>query len=173
MKDLLRSADFLAHFDPRKTLVLECDACPDGIGAVISHDVGVGVRRPIGFLCRVLTEAEKKYSQLEREALALVLGVSKFCQYLLGKPFTLLTDHKPLVGLFHPDRAVPVMAAARIQRWALQLNAYGYVIKHQQEKDNVPADALSRLPMSVMSQPETLEETGDGVEYGLTHGKPP
>nr|XP_037275833.1 uncharacterized protein LOC119168536 [Rhipicephalus microplus] len=105
VKDLLKSADFLAHFDPHKPLVLECDASPDGIGAVLSHDVGGGVLRPIGFRSRLLTGAEKNYSQLEREALALVF-----------------------------DRPVPVMAAARIQRWALLLSAYDYVIKHQPGK---------------------------------------
>ncbi|KAK8782559.1 hypothetical protein V5799_016097, partial [Amblyomma americanum] len=66
------------------------------------------------------------------------------------------------------DRAVPVMAAARIQRWALLLSAYDYVIKHQQGKNNVPADALSRLPTSATSQPESLEETGDGEYVFLT-----
>lgn len=166
VKDLLKSADFLAHFDPHKPLVLECDASPDGIGAVLSHDVGGGVLRPIGFRSRLLTGAEKNYSQLEREALALVFGASKFRQYLLGNTFTLMTDHKPLVALFHPDRPVPVMAAARIQRWALLLSAYDYVIKHQPGKDNIPADALSRLPTSATSQPETQEETVDG-EYVL------
>ncbi|XP_077505144.1 uncharacterized protein LOC144114950 [Amblyomma americanum] len=80
-----------------------------------------------------------------------------------------LTTHTAdlLSGRCAPDKAVPVMAAARIQRWALLLSAYDYVIKHQPEKDDVPADALSRLPTSATSQPETLEETGDGEYPGV------
>ncbi|XP_077553093.1 uncharacterized protein LOC144167789 [Haemaphysalis longicornis] len=64
------------------------------------------------------------------------------------------------------DKAIPVMAAARIQRWPLLLCAYDYVIKHQPGKDNVPADALSRLSTSATSQPETQEATGGGEYAG-------
>lgn len=151
VKDLLILADFLAHFDPHRPLAPECDASRDGIGALLSHDVGSGVLRPITFRSRLLTEAENNYSQREREALALVFGGSKFRQYLLGNTFTLMTDHKPLVGLFHPDWPVPVMAAARIQRWAQLLSAYDYVIKHQPGKERSsrcpePAPHVSNFP---------------------------
>lgn len=98
VKDLLKSTHFLAHFDPRKPLILECNASPQGIGAVLSHNVGGGVLRPIGFRSRLLAEAEKNYSQLEREALARVFGASKFRHYLLGNPFTMKTGNKPLVA---------------------------------------------------------------------------
>ncbi|XP_040069342.2 uncharacterized protein LOC115329771 isoform X2 [Ixodes scapularis] len=162
-KTQLKKADFLAHFDPDKPLILECDASPLGIGAVLSHDVGQEVLRPIGFRSRTLTAAERNYSQLEREALALVFGVSKFRTYLLGRCFTLATDHKPLLGLFHPDKAVPAMAAGRIQRWALLLGAYNYVIQHKDGKANIPADALSRLPASGSAPPESAEDV-DGWE---------
>lgn len=87
-----------------------------------------GADRPIGFRSRVLPAAEKSYSQLEREALALVFGVTKFREYLLGQKLTLLTDHKSLVWLFHPDKAIPAMAASRIQRLALILSAYTYQV---------------------------------------------
>lgn len=106
----------LAHYDPTKPLLLECDASPHGIGAVLSHRCGSEVK-PVGFRSRTLTSAEKNYSQLEREALALVFAVTKFRDYLLGREFTLVTDHKPLVGLLHHDKAVSTMAAAGIQRW--------------------------------------------------------
>lgn len=87
-----------------------------------------GVDRSIGFGSRVLSNAEVRYSQLEWEALALVFGVQIFQEYLFGRTFTLVTDHKPLVGLLRDDRPTPVMAAARIQRWALTLGAYRYRI---------------------------------------------
>ncbi|XP_077541814.1 uncharacterized protein LOC144153919 [Haemaphysalis longicornis] len=71
-----------------------------------------------------------------------------------------------LSGRCAPDKAIPVMAPARIQRWALLLSAYDYVIEHQPGKDNIPGDALSRLPTSATSQPQTQEETGDGEYAG-------
>lgn len=78
----------MAQFDVRQDFVLECDASPEGIGAVLSHDVGGRVRWPIGFHSWVLAVAEKNYLQLQHEASALVFSVLKFQQYLLGKPFT-------------------------------------------------------------------------------------
>lgn len=157
-KEALRHAKMLTHFDPSKSLRLECDASPYGIGAVLSHRVA-GVDKPIGFRSRTLTPAERNYSQLEREALALVFGVSKFRDYLLGRSFVLVTDHKPLVGLFREDRPTPVMAAARIQRWSLLLGAYQYKIEHKPGGENLNADALSRLPLPTPDDaPEEISE---------------
>lgn len=112
-KQILKDAQLLVHFDPSKELKLECDASPYGVGAVLFHSVG-NEYRPIGFRSRTLTKAERNYSQLEREALALIFGVSSFRDFLLGRQFTLVTDHQPLLGLLRPDCQTPPMAAARI-----------------------------------------------------------
>nr|XP_050045697.1 uncharacterized protein K02A2.6-like [Dermacentor andersoni] len=145
-KRAMVAAELLVHYDPEKPLRLECDASPVGVGAVLSHRIG-NTDYPISFRSRALTPAERNYSQLEKEALALVFGVTKFRDYLLAKHFTLVTDHKPLTGLFHPERPIPHMAAARIQRWALLLSAYHYDIEYRQGQLNANADALSRLPL--------------------------
>ncbi|KAK8783048.1 hypothetical protein V5799_015611 [Amblyomma americanum] len=115
VKNSLINSDMLVHFDPTKELVLECDASPEGIGAVLSHVID-GIERPIAFRSRTLTKTEKNYSQLEREALALVFAVVKFRDYLLCREFTLKTDREPLVGLFKENRPIPTTAASRIQR---------------------------------------------------------
>ena len=75
-----------------------------------------GAEQPISYTSHTLTSAEKKYSQLDKEALAVVYGGTKFHQYLYGRDFTLFTDHKPLTYLFSSDRAVPQMASSRLQR---------------------------------------------------------
>lgn len=77
----------LVHYDPDKPLVLTCDASPYGIGAVLSHTIEDGTDRPVAYASRTLTTAEKKYSQLEREGLAVVFGTKKFYNYLYGRPF--------------------------------------------------------------------------------------
>ena len=59
--DLLSSKQLLVHYDPAKKLVLSCDASSHGIGAVLSHVMGNGEERPIAFISRTLTVAEKKY----------------------------------------------------------------------------------------------------------------
>ena len=132
-KRLLQSPSLLVHYDLQLPLLLACDASPNGIGAVLSHRLPNGDERPIGYVSRTLTKAEKNYSQLEKEALALIFGVSKFhkIEYVHGRHFTLLSDHKPLQSLLNERKATPAMASARIQRLALILSAYEYDIRYQ------------------------------------------
>ena len=73
--------------------------------------------------------------------------MTKYRQYLLGRHFKLLTDHKPLITLLGEHKPVPLLAAARIKRWALLLAAYDYTIEFISGKDNVFADFLSRKPI--------------------------
>ncbi|XP_049527605.1 uncharacterized protein LOC125947237 [Dermacentor silvarum] len=76
-----------------------------------------------------------------------MFGAERFQQYLWGREFEAVTEHKPLLGLLGPDKAVPVQASPRVIRWALRLAAYSYRLVYRQEKDLGPADALSRLPL--------------------------
>ena len=148
VKQLLQSSRVLVHFDPSLPLILECDASPYGVGAVLSHRMANNDERPICFASRSLSDVERRYSQLDKEALALVFGVKKYHQYLYGRKFELKTDHKPLVHIFGPSKSTPAMASSRIQRWALTLGAYSYSIQYKKGKENSNADALSRLPLS-------------------------
>lgn len=104
--------------------------------------------KPIGFASCTLTDAEKGYSQLDKEGLAIVSVVKCFHQYLYGREFKSYTDHKPLMSLFSETRCIPMLASARIQHWALSLSAYQYTIVYRMGRDNVTTDALSRLPLS-------------------------
>ncbi|KAG8191041.1 hypothetical protein JTE90_029484 [Oedothorax gibbosus] len=145
-KRTIGSSSLLVHFDNNKEVVLACDASPYGLGAVISHKTAEG-DRPIAFASRSVTKAEKNYSHLEKEALALVFGITRFRNYLLGRPFTLLTDHRPLLSILSENKPVPPVAAARILRWALTLSAYAYKIQFRKGSSNGNADACSRLPL--------------------------
>ena len=106
-----------------------------------------GTERPIGFVSRTLSDAEKKYSQLEKEALSCVVGVTRFRSYLCGYHFELQTDHKPLLSLFNEKKAIPQQATNRIQRWAWTLASYEYTISWRNTTQHANADALSRIPL--------------------------
>ena len=147
-KELLSSAKVLVHYDPKRPLILECDASARGVGAVLSHVTEEG-ERPVAFASRSLNEAEVRYSQIEREALAIIFGVKRFHKMLYGREFTLRSDHKPLLFIFNENKAIPTMASARIQRWALLLSAYKYKMEYMKGSEIVSADALSRLPLPV------------------------
>jgi len=142
-KEQLVSSQVLVHFDPKFEIRLACDASDYGIGAVLSHRFPDGSEKPVAFMSRTLNEAEKKYSQIEKEGLACVVGVTRFHSYLYGHHFVLQTDHKPLLTLFNEDKPIPKQASNRIQRWAWKLVAYEYTMAFRTSKQHGNADALT------------------------------
>ena len=88
-KKALQTDSLLVHYDSWKPLLLACDASQYGLGVVLSHVFKKGEERPIAFMSRMLTPAEKNYSQLEKEGLAIISGVKKFHKYLFGRHFTI------------------------------------------------------------------------------------
>ena len=89
VKGILTSDSVLAHYDPFKPLLLACDASPYGVGAVLSHKFADGLEQPVAYASRSLGPAEKKYSQLDKEGLALIFGVKN------DSTNTLLVDISP------------------------------------------------------------------------------
>lgn len=144
-KKALAESGVLVHFDPTKPIVVVADSSSYGVGVVLCHLID-GVERPVCFASRTLNKAERNYSQLEKEALALVFGVRKFHNYLWGQSFSLITDHKPLLGVFSNTKQISPQASGRIQRWSLLLQAYQFTLKHRSGRILGTADALSRLP---------------------------
>eukprot|EP00731_Ephydatia_muelleri_P003019 Em0001g3019a len=140
LKDLLCADTVLAHFDPSLPIGISCDASEVGVGAVLFHWYSDGGERPIA-------NASKTLSQIQKEALAIVFALRKFHQFLYGRPFILITDHKPLLALFGPTKATPALAANRLACRALMLGQYHYTIEYWKSAEHGNADALSHLPV--------------------------
>ncbi|XP_060810048.1 uncharacterized protein K02A2.6-like [Amyelois transitella] len=147
-KKSLLSDKVLAHYEEGRPLVLSVDSSAYGIGAVLAHRYPDGSERPVSCASRTLNQAERNYSQLDKEALAIYYGILKHHQFLYGRHFTLRSDHKPLTYIFGEKRGIPQTAASRLQRWAARLAGYDFKIEFVRSADNGPADTLSRLPLS-------------------------
>ena len=136
LKAMASDAPVLRYFDPKLPLTLSVDASSKGIGAVILQE-----GQPIAYGSRALTTAQQNYAQIEKEALAVVYGCTKFHYYIYGRPVLVESDHKPLQSIF----AKPLMKAPlRLQRLLLTLQKYDLKVTYKPGKLMFLADALSR-----------------------------
>ena len=119
-----------------------------GLGLCCHHRFNDGMEQPLAYASRTLTPAELKYAQLPKEALSIIFIVKHFHQYLCGCKFTIVSDHKPLRYILRETKRIPPMASARVQRWALMLSAYIYLICYKPGVDHANADGLRRLPVA-------------------------
>lgn len=144
-KKILQSDLLLTHYNPALELIVAGDASNSGIGACILHRFQDGSVKAIYHASRTLNSAERNYSQIEKEGLALIYAVTKFHRMVYGRHFVLQTDHKPLLSIFGSKKGIPVYTANRLQRWALTLIAYDFTIEYVKTDDFGHADILSRL----------------------------
>ncbi len=94
VKGLISAAPVLAHFDHKKPVVVQCDASQHRLRAVLLQE-----DHPIAYASRSLTQAERNYTQIEKELLSIVYAMEKFHVYTYGRHITVQNDHKPLVPI--------------------------------------------------------------------------
>lgn len=168
-KENFKSNTVLAHFDPKLPLILATDASPYGVGAVLSHRYPDGTERVLQYASQSLSDTQKRYTQIDKEAYAIILGVKKFHQYLFGSKFTLYTDNRPLVQIFASTKALPANTALRMQHYAVFLQGFSFDIKYKNTKLNSNADCLSRLPIptSTMADRDVIDVYEIGIVQSL------
>ena len=160
LKNDLMSDKVMAYFDPKKETTMVVDASPVGLGALLTQEGKI-----IAYASRSLTDVESRYSQTEREALALVWGCKHFHLYLFGHTFKLISDHKPLEMIFNNPKSKP---PARIERWRLKLQQYSFEVKYKPGKTNA-ADYMSRHPqirtVNISRESENAEKYVNYIAY--------
>ena len=144
----LASPPVLKSYDLHKPVTLTTDASEKAIGGVLTQD-----DHPVMFVSRVLTGTEQRYSNVEREGLAVVWSILRLKQLLLGRHFYLITDHKPLVPIYG-GKQLPKVASNRIIRWSILLQRFNFTILHKAGSEISHADALTRLNLSSDSSEE-------------------
>lgn len=147
LKNILISPQVLMPYDPKLPLILASDASKVGLGAVLSHRLSNGIECPIAYASRTMTETEQRYPQIDKEALSIVWAVNKYFTYLYARHFTLVTDHKPLTQILHPEKSLPVLCISRMANYADYLAHFNFVVEFRNTKENSNADCCSRAPL--------------------------
>ena len=138
LKRAVSGAPCLAIPDTAREFIVHTDASGYATGAVLMQQFDEGLR-PIAFLSKKMTAAERNYPVHEQELLAILNALKAWRHYLSGRPFTVLTDHQSLQYV-----ETSAMATPRQMRWAAWLAEFDFHIKYVPGKGNVVADALSR-----------------------------
>ena len=145
IKQLFKNNSVLKLYNPKFETLLETDASGYGLGVVLmQRPSATHPWHTVQFASRSLNDAEKNYSNIEREALSVLYGCEKFRKYLLGCSFTVKNDHKPLEKILKPNST---SCSARLQRWSHRLSQFNFNFLYSKGKDNLVSDFLSRLPL--------------------------
>ena len=143
-------------FDSSKPTEGSGDASSQGLGFVLTQE-----DHPVTYASRALTQAEQRYSQIEKELLAQVFGLEHNHQYVYGRRVILYTDHKPLVSISSKPLA---SAPKRLQRLLLRLQQYDAEIRYRPGREMYLADTLSRAYLSLSPTDTQRSETEKEVE---------
>ena len=157
---LLTSAPVLKFYDPRLEATVQCDASMSGLGACLLQE-----GNPVIYCSRALTTAEKAYSQIEKELLAITFALTRLDQFLYARPVTVVTDHKPLVAI----QSKPLGdAPLRLQRMLMTLQRYDYTITYQPGSQLCVADTLSRASLPLGSDVFAIQLENVDLSQGVS-----
>ena len=140
LKAAFTESCLLHHYDPSAKTFLWVDAHRTGLSAILMQGDDKDSAKPIAFASRTTTQAEKRYPQLDLEALSVDFGLRRFRFYIVGGPtIGVITDHKPLVSIFANKRK----GSIRTSRIKLRHQDVDFRVTWKKGCDN-PADYLSR-----------------------------
>ena len=157
LKKELCKVPTLKLFDSNLPIEIQTDASQNGLGACLMQ-----LGRPVSFVSRKLTDTEKRYSQIEKELLAVCFALQKFHLFVYGNKVKVYTDHKPLISVIKKDIH---KVSARLQRLKLKLLKYKIDLNYLPGTKMLIADLLSRLYLNNdVREDETHAEMVHGLD---------
>ena len=168
LKTSLSDQAVLSYYEVGLPCRLTVDAGPKGIGLILSQKKKKGWQA-VACHSRSLTDAEQRYSQLEREALAIRWGCERCYQYLIGSQFTVVTDHKPLLPMINNPHSRPPL---RIERWLMYLQQFDFQLEYGKGIENT-ADYLSRHYLPATSDDELVSRGREEVTRAIIQAMVP
>lgn len=156
-KELIRaltSAPLLAIFDPSRQTKLSADASSFAVGAALFqlHDQDW---RPVAYASRVLSSAETRYAQIEKEVLAVTFACERFKEFVVGFPVIVETDHRPLLAISQKNLSE---MPPRLQRYFLRLMPFDITLQYVPGRQLLLADTLSRIQGTQPCSPECEQD---------------
>lgn len=142
MKQMLCSQPVLEIYDPELPIYIYTDASLQGIGAVLKQKQINGEEKPVAYFSKKLNDSQKKKKAIYLEGLAIKEAIKYWQYWLMGKTFTVFSDHKPLENLNIKSRT-----DEELGDFTYYLSQYDFTIKYSPGKDNLEADCLSRNPV--------------------------
>lgn len=137
IKSVISSPPVLANFDEAKPIVIQTDSSQSGLGCCLLQK-----SRPVAYASRALTDAESRFSQIEKEFTAILWSCTKFHNFIYGREVTIHSDHKPLEALMR--KGVAEVHSPRLQRIKVKLLKYNLNVCYKPGKEMYIADLLSR-----------------------------
>ena len=136
IKNIITEDALLAYFDMDKELFLQVDSSQSGVGCFLHQD-----GRPIEYASKTLTETQRRWAQIEKELLSVVIGLERFDQYTYGRKVIVQNDHKPLEQIIKKTLS---QVPRRLQNLLMRLHRYDITFQYVEGPKLHVADTLSR-----------------------------
>ena len=159
LKGVLSAAPVVTMPDFNVPFKVYTDASMEAVGAMLAQDKD-GLEQVVVYASQSLSTTERRWSTFDRELWAVVWAVRQFRHYIGAAAFSIITVHKPLLGL--RGMSIDKNPTGRRARWMLELDHFNWVMKHKHGRQHANADALSWRPPdneSVASNSHPLEVT--------------
>lgn len=144
--------------DPNIPFIVTTDASDRSFGGTLSQIID-GEKMPVDFFSRNFNQTQCRYSTYEKEATAIIEALKHWRLFLLGKPFRIESDHRPLRWLLSKRDCSSKLGRMVLKLQEFQIENIDYI----KGSDNVLADALSRLQMNLLSS-DAEDELDDVIE---------